>query len=200
MDTQSQQHPAYFPPLAKIAAALFEATETLACELGTPTDQSPPWGEFEWCIARAVASMQGGSFLLSADLRWSGPESWRRFLEEQRDHVFARHQKITQLLERIDSYARSESVALVALKGAELHRRSIYRAGERPMADVDLLVRETEVKATTRLLKDCGYTLTFTKRRHHVFESGLMGFPNVACLGEHADSPIKIELHTSIRE
>jgi hypothetical protein len=200
MDTQSHEQPTDFPPLAKIAAALFEITETLAREVSAPTDQLPPWGDFEWRIARAVAAMHGVSTLLCACLRWKGPESWRRFLEEQRDHVSGRHRKIELLLDRIDSHARSEGIALVALKGAELHRRGIYRAGERPMADVDLLVRETDENATTRLLKDCGYALTCTKRRERIFESGLTGLPNVARLGEHVDSPIKIELHTGIRE
>lgn len=200
MDTESQEHPTDFPPLAKVAAALFETTEILARELNAPTDQSPPWSDFEWCIAQAVAAMQGVSSLLSADLRWKGPESWRRFLEEQRDNVSARHAKIARLLDEIDSRARSEGIALVALKGAELHRRGIYRPGERPMADVDLLAREMDVNATTRLLKDCGYALTFTTSRHHLFESALTGFPKVARFGEHVDTPIKIELHTRIQE
>lgn len=200
MDHQSHDYRGDFPPLIKISAALLEITETLARELGAPTDRLPAWDYFEWRIAQAVAAMQGVSSLLSTQLRWKGPESWRRFLQEQRDHIAGRHQNIARLLKRIDSSARREGVPLLALKGAELHRLGIYEAGERPMADVDLLVSDTNLSAMTRVLKDCGYELTFTTWRHHLFESSLTERPSAVGLGEHIDNPIKIELHTSIRE
>jgi putative nucleotidyltransferase-like protein len=200
MGNHNHEYRTDFPPLITVSAALLEITETLARELGAPTNRSPAWDHFEWRIARAVAAMQGVSSLLSGHLRWNGPESWRRFLQEQRDHIAGRHRKITRLLNRIDSGARREGVPLVALKGAELHRRGIYEVGERPMADVDLLVSNANLSATIRVLKGCGYELTFTTWRHHLFESSLKGLPSVVDLGEHVDNPIKIELHTSIRE
>jgi hypothetical protein len=200
MDDHSQDYRTDFPPLMKVSAALFEITETLALELGAPTNRLPAWDHFEWHIAQAVAAMQGVSSLLSVQLRWEGPESWRHFLKQQRVHIAGRHRKITRLLNRIDSGARREGVPLVALKGAELHRLGVYEVGERPMADLDLLVSDTNLSATTRVLKDCGYDLTFTTWRHHLFESPFTGLPSVVDLGEHVDNPIKIELHTNIRE
>jgi hypothetical protein len=187
-------------PLAKAAAALFEITELLAREIVAPTDQRPPWGDFEWRIARAVAAMQGISSLLSAGLRWKGPDSWRRFLEEQRDHVSGRQRRIAKLLDRIDFSARREGIPLMALKGVALHGLGVYEEGERPMADVDLLVRGADTNAITRLLGKCDYDVTFKTWRHHLFESRLTHASNVIALGEHVDNPIKIELHTSIRE
>jgi putative nucleotidyltransferase-like protein len=186
------------PPLGQIASALRDITESLAREFSVPTREPPLWGDFEWRIARAVASMQGISSLLCAGLRWEGPPSWRSFLEEQREHTAGRHRKIVQLLDRIDSLARHEEIAFVALKGAALHKNGIYQIGERPMADVDLLVRGGDANQMAGLLGRCDFECTFTTWRHQVFESRVK---NVSVgFGEHTDNPIKIELHTSIRD
>jgi hypothetical protein len=188
------------PPLAEIAAALRKTTEVLAHELADPTDDPPLWTEFEWDIARAVAAMQGVSSLLLAELRWEGPAGWRRFLREQRDHCVGRHAQIAGLLEEVDSQARRVGVAFVALKGAALHAGKIYAAGERPMGDIDLLVRDGDTKAIARVLEVCGYAAAFTTHRHQVFRrrdnKPLAGVR----LGEHVDNPINIEVHTRIAE
>jgi hypothetical protein len=186
------------PPLAKVESALREVTETLAREVTDPTDEPPLWGEFEWRVARAVATMQGISSLLYAGLRWKSPVGWRLFLEEQRNHIEGRHRKIARLLHRIDAQAAREGIALVALKGAALHAIGLYATGERPMADVDLLAHEADVKTATRLLEDCGFEGTFTSWRDRLFEPRVR--TTSASFGEHIDNPIKIELHTSIRE
>ena len=188
------------PPINKVATVLRKITERLALELATPSHEPPAWGDFEWRIARAVAAMQGVSPLLCTVLRWRGPASWRQFLEEQREHVVARHRRIMQLLNVIDSRARCEGVAIVALKGAALHANGVYEAGQRPMADVDLLVRDEDLEATTKLLENCNYEVTFSTWRHHLFESRSRTNSITVGLGEHTDNPIKIELHTSIRE
>jgi len=182
-----------------VAAALRKTTESLARELVDPTNQAPSWTEFEWRIARAAAAMQGVSSLLRAGLRWQGPDSWHRFLDEQQHQSILRHLEIKRLLAEIDSLARCEGAAIVALKGAALYGNGIYAAGERPMADIDLLIREEDMRATARLLERCGYEAALASRRHVVFRprisKGLTGH-----LGEHIDNPIKIELHTKLAE
>jgi hypothetical protein len=200
MSSSNAERVRTFPPVAKIAAALGNVTEALARELTLPTDQPPRWTDFEWRIARAVAAMQGVSSLLAAGLRWKGPPNWRRFLDDQRNHTVARHLHIVRLLDSIDSKSRRAGIPLVALKGVALHKNGIYEAGERPMADVDLLVHETNLESMTRLLDDCDYDLTFTTWRHKLYESRLKTGWTSDGLGEHANNPIKIELHTSIRE
>lgn len=187
-------------PMAKVAAALVDTTEVLAREIALPSAELPEWDDFEWRIARAVATMQGISSLLSVGLRWQGPQSWRRFLDEQRNHVAARHRCIERLLQRIDEGARHREIPIVALKGTALHRLGVYQAGERPMADIDLLVHSSDANATTRLLEECDYKVTFRTWRHDLFESRFTKISNVATFGESADNPIKIELHTSIQE
>jgi hypothetical protein len=188
------------PRLTKVAAALRKTTEFLARELAAPTDEPPLWTEFEWRIGRAVAAMHGVSSLLCARLHWEGPESWRRFLHEQRDQSVGRHLHIARLLDAIDSQARCERVAIIALKGAALQASGIYAAGERPMGDIDLLIRNDDANATARLLEFCGYEVAFTSRRHQVFRPRMKNVPACGRLGEHVDNPLKIEVHTRIAE
>jgi lambda repressor-like predicted transcriptional regulator len=188
------------PPLAQVAAALRKTTEVLAFEVTLPTDEPPLWTEFEWRIARAAAAMHGISSLLFAASRWVGPTIWRAFLGEQRKQTIGRHQQIAGLLDRIDSQARCEGVAFVALKGAALHAKGIYQAGYRPMGDIDLLIRSGDAAATARLLAACGYESAFAGSRHQVFQSRTRREPPHGRLGECVDDPIKIEVHTRIAE
>jgi Uncharacterised nucleotidyltransferase len=188
------------PPLTEVAGALGKTTEILARELAIPTNEAPLWTEFEWDIARAVAAMHGVSSLLCARLRWEGPDSWRRFLHEQRDQTVGRYLKIARLLDVIDSQARCKGVALVPLKGAALYASGIYAAGERPMGDIDLLIRNDDAEATARLLEDCDYEASFTTHRHQVFQPRVGKVSTGGRLGEHVDNPIKIEVHTRIAE
>jgi hypothetical protein len=68
------------------------------------------------------------------------------------------------------------------------------------MADIDLLVRDAEVREATKLLEDCGFAMTFNTWRHQLFESRDKGAASADVLGEHVDNPLKIELHTRICE
>lgn len=185
-------------PLKKIEAALHETTEVLATELAAPTATTPDWTDFEWCIARSVAAMHGVSPLLSGTLRWRGPESWECFLKEQREHTFQRHHRIAGLLVNIGSQAVREGIAVVPLKGAALHDIGIYQRGERPMSDIDLLVKNADMQATTRLLGACGYQATYSTWKHWIFEPEAR--PEPIGFGEHAHNLLKIELHTKVAE
>jgi Uncharacterised nucleotidyltransferase len=184
--------------LPKVNAALRKTTEALASEVTSPTNEPPQWSEFEWRIAKAVASMQGIASLLWGTIRWQSPARWRQFLEQQRDHILRRQHRISQLLELIDVTARREGVATMALKGAALHAAGVYQAGERPMADIDLLVRPSDQQAMLRLLEGLDYSITTTDWRHQALMPRIQS-PH-ATLGEHADNPIRIELHTRIME
>jgi putative nucleotidyltransferase-like protein len=188
------------PPLMTIAAALRKTTEFLARELVAPTAHPPEWTDFEWRIARAATAMHGVSSLLCAGLRWAGPESWRQFLGEQRDHAVGRHLQIVRLLDAIDSEARARGIALVALKGAALYARGIYAAGERPMGDIDLLIPPNASEAMAQLLGSCGYTIEHIHRREQVFRPANSTIPPADRLGEHVDNPIRVEVHTRIAE
>jgi hypothetical protein len=189
----------YTPPLETLQRALREVTETLAAELATPTTAAPRWPEWQWQVARAVASIHGVSPLLAHSLRWpDAPEGWTAFLADQRQHTASRVHQIDQVLSSLGSRAREIGIAIVALKGAELHALELYAAGERPMADLDLLVRPHEVEPTMRLLASRGLRQSSINARHRVFEPEEHGAPSK--LGEHSANPLKIELHTAISE
>ncbi len=188
------------PTLAKMEAALRKTTEALAHEVAVPSKRLPDWTEFEWRIARAAAAMQGISSLLHQGLCWRGPESWQMFLRGQWEQSVERHRKIAPLLDTIDSQARHEGLALLALKGAALYASGIYAGGERPMGDIDLLIRNSDAKGIARLLRHCGYDPAFNSSRHQVFKPREGKVPRADRLGEQADSPIKIEVHTAIEE
>ncbi len=185
-------------PLSKVTAALLKTTEALASELVSPTDEPPLWSEFEWRVAQAVAAMQGTAGLLCGAVRWRGSASWCHFIEQQRDFVRSRQHGISRLLEEIDAAARRAGIAFMALKGAALHAIGIYQAGERPMADIDLLVYRADENGMLRLLEGLGYSVTETIKRHHTLMPSNHKPP--ATWGDHADNAIKIELHTRIVE
>ena len=186
------------PPLKVLQATLGRVTERLASELAQPSPVAPDWPAFEWQLARAVAAMHGTSALLAGHLRWQGPEQWQRFLHEQREHVTARHLRTQQLIERIDLHARSQGVALVGLKGTALYNMKLYRAGERPMADVDLLVRPRDRDTATAVLHALGFSESAVNVRHRVFTPANREVH--AAFGEHAQNYLKIELHEHIAE
>lgn len=188
---------ATLPPLGVIKSGLERTTETLAAELALPSGETPNWTELEWQLATAVAAAHGVAPLLSVHPRWQNP-AWNRFIDNQYEHVAQRHQRIATLLERIDADAREAGIALVALKGSALHALGIYSPGERPMADIDLLVSETDADDAGRLLEALGYVQSFACWKHRVYKPA-SGKP-VMALGEHRDTPVNIELHTRIQE
>ncbi|MEA9556448.1 nucleotidyltransferase family protein [Xanthomonas nasturtii] len=185
------------PSLRTIRHGLHTATEQLAHELAQPGDNAPQWDRLQWQLAAAAAAAHGVSPLLQRRSLWQNAE-WTAFLSEQRSHVEDRHRRIALLLTQIDAAARSAGIALVGLKGSALHRLGVYLPGDRPMADIDLLVQPEDAAAAAALLCELGYVASFEQWKHQVFKP-LHG-DAVAGLGEHRDAPINIELHTRIQE
>lgn len=188
---------AMLPALKTIKSGLHQATETLAAELARPGDAMPAWSALQWQLAAAAAVTHGVSPLLSRYSLWADPV-WRAFLAEQREHVARRHQRIVALLRSIDQEARSTGLAAMPLKGSALHALGLYTPGDRPMADIDLLVREEDVDQACAVLQKLGYVEAYVQWKHRVFKPA--NSSPVAGLGEHCDTPINIELHTRIRE
>jgi len=185
------------PPLKIVRHGLRNTTEALALELASPGQAMPAWSDLEWRLASAAAAAHGVGPLLGQCSAWPKP-AWRQFLSSQREHVEQRHRRIAALLERIDTAARAAELPIIPLKGSALHALGLYVPGDRPMADIDLLVRESDAEAVTDLLQHLGYVASFVQWKHRVFKPAT-GSP-VAGLGEHRDTPINIELHTRIQE
>ena len=106
--------------------------------------------------------------------------------------------RIQALLRLLDSSARESGIPCVALKGAALHARGIYAPGERPMADVDLLVREADAPRAAALLESIGFRAGVVTWKHRVFNPVNAQTPGR--LGENAREDIKIEMHGAVRE
>jgi Uncharacterised nucleotidyltransferase len=177
---------------------LRKITERLASELAEPSATAPDWSESEWTIARAVAAMHGVSPLLSQRLRWSGPKPWANFLEQQRNHTSSRYTRIENLVRRLGERATQEGVAIIPLKGVALHSMGIYTSGERPMADVDILVQPEDAERTKQILESMAFYEANVTWKERLFVPCNGHSP--ASLGEHSDNDIKIELHDRICE
>jgi hypothetical protein len=186
------------PPLRTLQSALHRVTESLAASLAQPLSEPPQWSNLEWRLAPAVAAMHGVSPLLAAPLRCPGPPDWRSFLTEQHRHTLMRQQRIGALLAQIDERARSAGIVMVALKGAALHAAGIYSAGERPMADIDLLTHPADAESAVAVLLALSFHEAGTTWKHQGFEPSAA--EPCAALGEHADNPVKIDLHHRIAE
>jgi len=188
---------AVLPSLKTIRAGLHRTTEAIAAQLACPGGTTPDWNELEWRLAAAAAAAHGVSPMLWKCSGWTHPH-WRRFLESQHEHVAIRHARIAALLAHIDARACAAGLAITPLKGAALHALGVYAQGDRPMADIDLLVDADDIDPASRLMDEIGYVPSFDHWRHRVFKP-VNGTPP-AVLGEHRDTPVNIELHTRIRE
>jgi hypothetical protein len=184
--------------VSDIAAGMRVSTERLAAELAAPSPRAPDWSPLEWKVARVAAVMHGVSPLLAGSCQWQEAPEWRAFLQQQREQVRLRHQRIESLLDAIDAAAQREGIALTLLKGASLHRMGYCRAGERPMGDVDLLVAPAKLAGMARVLVPLGYRETAVSWRHRIYENDEHGAAD--SFGERADGPIKIEVHTRVAE
>ena len=198
MTDSKSTHDLRLPESTVLHAALRKITERLAAEIHRPSDAPPAWSELEWQLARAVCAIHGVSALFADLTSWKGPPGWQRFLLEQRVQTERRHVKVQELLRQLDATLRAADTPAVALKGAELHALGLYRPGERPMADVDLLARPADRQRVTAALHSLGFAQIMASSRHLVFQLGERMTPGI--LGEHAGSALKIELHERIAE
>ncbi len=174
-----------------------EVTERLAAALSGGAQLEPDWDEIEWRVARAVVVIHGISPLLATRLTWPGPAGWRAFLDSQRGHTATRFHRMTALLNAINRRAVRAGVAFIPLKGAALHAIGVYAAGDRPMADIDLLVKPQDLLPMNRLLVELGYRTVSASEQEQVLVPA--AGPRASHPTEHADNGITIELHASIR-
>lgn len=177
---------------------LHEVTETLAQQLARPATRAPDWSQAQWALAPAVAAIHGVSALLARRLRWRGPAPWEQFLRSQRSHTAQRQRRLDALLERLDDAAREARVTLVPLKGAALCAAGFYAPGERPMADIDLLLPAGEAQRGAALLRRLGFREQGRTWKHLVMVQP--AGRQAAALGEDFRNELKIELHWRVGE
>ena len=188
------------PSPESIELGLCAATERFALELVKPQSTAPAWTDFQWQMARAAAVLHGITPLLASTLQWSGPASWQAFVREQRRQTQLRYGHIAAVLQAIDDRATDQWLAVVALKGAALHALGVYVPGERPMADIDLLVCPADAQRAAEMLAAVGFAQTAVSWKHQVFEPAQYAATAALPVGEHEAYPVKVELHTHIAE
>lgn len=187
-----------WPARPVVQAALRTATHRLAEELARPTGHAPDWDAFTWRAAMAVAVMHGVSALLAARLGWQGPPTWQALLADQADQGRRREARVRALLHRLHGAAASAGVPLLGLKGSALLQLGVTAPGQRPMSDIDLLVHPRDRMAADRFIQQLGYGRGIAGQRHIAYEP--LHQPAERAFGEHADHPIKVELHTAVAE
>jgi hypothetical protein len=69
-----------------------------------------------------------------------------------------------------------------------LHALGLYQPGDRPMADIDILVRRDDARGMARLLEQAGFTNRSTTWKHSEYERGA------------GDTQVKLDLHTRLAE
>lgn len=186
------------PRAAELESTLRSVTERLARELASPTQRAPDWSDYEWAVARAVAAMHGISPLLAVRLPWRGPDAWTRFLQDQRAHTLARQVRLQAVLASIGRKACEAGIGVTPLKGAALHELGLYGAGDRPMADIDLLVQPSDAERMTALLATLGFRQSARTWKERIFTA--VDETVAAEFGEHRNNSVKIELHERICE
>jgi hypothetical protein len=198
MEMPVAEAPPPLPPLVSVAASLRAVTERLAHELASPQPAAPDWSEFEWRIARAVAAMHGISGVLAGKLLWRGPDGWAEFLGQQRDHIAYRHLRLQELLASVADRCQRQGIPVQALKGAALYLEGLYKDGQRPMADLDLLTHPQHAAGAAKVLESLGLHESYRTFKHRVFEARVT--TRSRNFSEHADNDTKVELHERICE
>lgn len=193
----TRSHEQLIPGRAELCAALRRITEALSAELSSPTASAPDWNPFDWGIARAVVAIHGIAGVLLRDLRWPGAPGWREFLEREVSETRTSHARRQHLLQELDLRAKRERISIVALKGCALHALGLYQPGERPMADVDLLVKTAQFDAVSGLLLAMGFEVRGESWKHREFVQ--VAGPSTDNEGTAARM-LKVDLHSRLAE
>jgi Uncharacterised nucleotidyltransferase len=191
------------PATGQPAAFLAELCDLLAVWVAAAPPPLPPrWSAPTWERFRRAAQVHGVAPLLGRRLQRAAgwPETAAgAWLTGQyaanRRRVERLHRELRAVLDRF----AAASVPLMPLKGAVLGPSLYADPGERPMADLDLLVRREHFEQGVALLGELGYEPVFSGRKHWTLaRAGDREI--VEPDGEHPDNPRPIELHPACGE
>ena len=169
--TSDEPTPPQDLPLAAVQRALRETTEFIAHELAQPHAVGARVVRVRMAhraCGRHDARRQrphGGAHALAGTCR-AGDGFWPSSASDRA--ASAAHRGLC--CKQVDARARTRGVPLVALKGAALHAHGIYAPGERPMADLDLLVSEADAARAAELLTELGFHPGHLTWKHQAFE------------------------------
>jgi Uncharacterised nucleotidyltransferase len=162
------------------------------------------WSALESCIGLKMAGILGLLPMLHMraeqnKLNLDAPmlANWREVLAEQYVFTQQRNQRLLAHTTRILDLANRAQVTLMPLKGMDVLTQVYADIGLRSTSDIDLLVQPAELERATHVIEQAGFECSAHIKRHAIF-----ALPNsrvVSKFGEHPDNPIKVELHTSVK-
>jgi hypothetical protein len=173
--------------------------DTLAQWIVQPPAAPPDWPEETWDEFRQVAQVHGVAPLLRLRLRSWPSSPIALWLEDQYVWNARRVARLHgELAEILHLFAAAE-VPILPVKGAVLAATIYDDPAARPMADLDVLLREEHFPAGEQLLARIGYAKTFSGWKHARFSRpGTQQI--VDRTREHPDNPRQLEVHPRCRE
>lgn len=165
------------------------------------------WDEATWQAAELVALMQGiGPYLhhrLSSTLLYDTlPAPFRDWLAAEYALNGARVARLHADLAAVLRAAGKAGIAVMPLKGSLLTTRLYEVPAQRPMADLDLLIRPADGPALTATLQGLGYQLQGPLSPRHNRERIFVnpgGCQIASWRSDHPDNPRPIEVHLSLK-
>jgi hypothetical protein len=167
--------------------------------------QVADWQSDQWQWARTAMHVHGIAPLLYQTLRrlpaWDElPQSIRTYLQNYYELNGERLGILMAELQAILKSARQAGMRVLPLKGAILATHYYQAQALRPMADLDLLVRPSDLYRMGRLLRQLGYRDMLSSLRHQRFLLTRRGLQITSLDREHPDNPYVVEIHTAVEE
>ena len=191
-------------PVRQVQPIAHRVAETLTHIAAGQRISLQGWTALESCVGLKVAGILGLLPVLHVraqqselDLDVRALASWREVLAEQYAFTQQRNQRLLQHTARILDLANNANVTLMPLKGMDVLTQIYADIGVRSTSDIDLLVQPEQLEQATQVIEQAGFECGARVKRHAIF-----ALPNsrvVSQFGDHPDNPIKVELHTSIR-
>lgn len=163
----------------------------------------PDWPEEAWDSFRQAAQVHGVAPLLWLKARslpaWAASPigSW---LADQYTWNARRVERLHGELAEILHLFAAEGVPVVPVKGSMLGALYYEDAAARPMADLDVMVRENHLPAVEALLARLGYAKLFAGWKHSRFARPAAAGAVIDRTREHPDNPRQLEVHPRCRE
>jgi hypothetical protein len=181
--------------LVRAAAGALAASERVSLQ---------GWSALESCVGLKVASILGLLPMLHlraqrGELNLDAPAiaGWRGILAEQYALTMQRNQRLLGFTASILQMAAAQSIPMMPLKGMDVLTQLYDDMGLRSTSDIDVLVQPAALAAATQVIEQAGFECVARTKRHAIFV-----LPNsrvVSKFGEHPDNPIKVELHTAVK-
>jgi hypothetical protein len=164
------------------------------------------WSGADWVAFRRAVGLHGLAphlerLLRQRDLFDRVPADVGSWLTGQRDanrvRIHRMHDELAAILRR----AAAAGIEVMPLKGSLLTTLESVEPGERPMADLDLLVRPDARAAIGAVLEELGYRAEATVGRRPGPDTFVDpgGGVVVSFDGEHPDNPRRVEVHLDVK-